>query len=455
MSLLDPLFRWEAIDALFTDNARLQAMLDFEAALARAEASSRAIPAAAAPAIAAKCRVELFDLQRLAEASALAGNLAIPLVRQLTDLVAEDDAEAMRYVHWGTTSQDVIDTGFVLQLRRALATIFAELGRLADALAALAKKHRETPAAGRTWMQQALPTTFGMKVAGWLDAVDRHRNRLDDVRRRSLVVQFGGAVGTLAALGDRGLDVSRALGEELGLGVPDIPWHSHRDRIGEVATVLGLCTGTLGKIARDISLYTQTEFAEVFEPDAPGRGGSSTLPQKRNPVAAAVVLAAATRVPGLVGTILSAMVQEEERGLGGWHAEWETMPELIGLTGGALHHLTDTIEGLEVDPSKMLENLNLTHGLIFAEAVQMALAKSIGRMAAHDCVEAASTKSLAEQRELRAVLSEDAEVTKHLKPADLDRLFNPREYIGKAHEFVDRVLLAHSNRRKSAAGESE
>ena len=455
MSLLDPLFRWDAIAERFTDDARLQAMLDFEAALARAEARCGVIPSTAVSSIAAKCDAKLFDTQKLAKASALAGNLAIPLVRQLTDLVGKDDADAKRFVHWGATSQDVIDTGFVLQLRRALERIDAELGRLADALAALARKYRETPVAGRTWMQQALPTTFGLKAAGWLDAVDRHRDRLHETRSRALVLQFGGAVGTLAALGDRGLDVSNALGEELHLAVPAIPWHSHRDRVGEVATTLGLCVGTLGKIARDISLYSQTEFAEVFEPAASGRGGSSTLPHKRNPVASAVVLAAALRAPGLVGTILTAMVQEEERGLGGWHAEWETLPELIGLAGGALHHLADAIEGLEVDASKMGENLDITHGLIFAEAVQMALAKPMGRMAAHEHIAAASRKAAAERRELRAVISDDGEVMKHLKPRDLDRLFNPREYLGVACEFVDRVLQAHSKRRDSSAGESE
>jgi len=321
MNLLEPLFRWEAIEGLFSDRARIQAMLDFEAALARAEARTGVIPSSAAPAIASKCRAELYDIAALARATELAGNPAIPLVQQLTALVGRDDEQAMRFVHWGATSQDAIDTGFVLQLRGALECIQAELKRLSGMLASLAEKHRSTAAAGRTLLQQALPTTFGLKVAGWLDAIHRHSERISEVRRRALVVQFGGAVGTLAALGNEGIDVARELGEELHLTAPDLSWHAHRDRVVEVAAMLGLLTGSLGKIARDISLQMQTEVAEVFEPFGAGRGSSSTMPHKRNPVTFAVVLAAAARMPGLVSSMLGTMVQEQERGLGGWHAE--------------------------------------------------------------------------------------------------------------------------------------
>ena len=455
MSLLEPLFRWEAVEFLFSDRARVQGMLDFEAALARAEARAGVIPASAAPAIAAKCRAEFFDTDALARATARSGSPAIPLVKQLTALVGEADKEAMRFVHWGATSQDAIDTGFVLQLRGALERIEAELDRLCGALAQLARKHRSTVVAGRTWMQQALPTTFGLQAAGWLDAVNRHRERLGEVRRRTLVVQFGGAVGTLAALGNKGLDVAKALGEELHLTVPDVPWHAHRDRVAEVATTLGLCTGTLGKIARDISLLMQTEVAEAFEPAGEGRGGSSTMPHKRNPVMCAVVLAAAVRVPGLVSAMLTAMVQEHERGLGGWHAEWETMPEIIGLAAGALHHLAETVPGLEIDTARMVENLDVTRGLIFAEAVQMALGPGMGRMAAHEMVEAACQRARAEKRHLREVLAEDAIVAKHLTKAELDRLFDPRQYLGVAEGLIDRVLAAHSSHRAKTAGESE
>src|SRR5579864_5085091 len=360
MSLLDPLFRWQAVEDIFSDRARIQSMLAFEAALARAEAGVGVIPASAAAPITAKCQAELFDFDALAQAAAQAGNLAIPLVKQLTALVAVEGKEAARFVHWGATSQDAIDTGFVLQARNALELTAKELNRFSEILARLAQQHRDTTLPARTWMQQALPTTLGLRVAGWLDAVDRHRVRLEETRSRALALQFGGAVGTLAALGDKGMVVAKTLGEELKLGVPAMPWHAHRDRMAEIATTLGLFAGTLGKIARDLSLEAQTEVAEMFEPTGPGRGGSSTMPHKRNPVTAAVVLAAATRVPALVSTMLSGMVQEQERGLGGWHAEWETLPEIISLTAGALHHLAETVERLDVDTNRMRANLDVT-----------------------------------------------------------------------------------------------
>ena len=348
-------------------------MLDFEAALARAQARLGVIPAAAAPAIAARAEAELFDVAAIGRAAARAGNPAIPLVRRLTALVAEHDEPAARFVHWGATSQDAMDTGLVLQLRAFLGPLEADLGRLAAGLARLAEEHRDTAMVGRTWLQQALPTTFGLKAAGWLDAVGRHRQRLAELRPRLLVVQLGGAAGTLASLGGRGLEVADALAGELGLAAPALPWHGARDRVAELAAWLGLLVGTLGKVARDWSLMTQTEVGEVLEPAGEGRGGSSTMPHKRNPVAAAAVLAAAVRAPGLVATMLSAMVQEHERGLGGWHAEWETLPELAVLAAGALRQAAETVEGLEVDRGRMRANLGLTRGLIMAEAVQMAL----------------------------------------------------------------------------------
>ncbi len=291
-------------------------------------------------------------------------------------------------------------------------------------------------------MQHALPTTFGAKVAGWLDAMNRHRERFAETRARVLVVQFGGAVGTLAALGEKGLQVAEALAAELHLGLPTIPWHAQRDRVAEVATALGLCTGTLGKIARDISLHMQTEIAEIFEPAGEGRGGSSTMPHKRNPVSAAVVLSAATRVPGLVSTMLSAMVQEDERGLGDWHAEWETLPEIFRLTAGALHQMATIVPHLEVDAARMRRNLEATQGLIFAEGVTMAMGKHIGKSAAHTLVEAASKKARASGKHLREVLAQDRTVSERLTSAELDRLFVPENYFGVAEELVDRVIGA-------------
>ncbi len=447
MNLLDPLFRSQAVEKVFSNRATLQGMLDFEAALARAEARAGFIPPLAAPAIEAKCRAELYDMAVLARSAASAGNLAIPLVKQLTLLVAQKEKDAARFVHWGATSQDAIDTGRVLQLRQALTLVSSELDLFAAALGELAHKNRRTLIAARTWMQQALPTTLGFKAAGWLDAVDRHRARLAETQERCLVLQFGGAVGTMAALGARGLDVAAALAKELQLPLPDLPWHSHRDRMAEVATTLGLCCGTLGKLARDISLHTQTEVAEVFEPSANGRGGSSTMPHKRNPVTCAVVLSAAARIPSLVSTMLASMVQEQERGLGGWHAEWETLPEIVRLTAGALHHITTTVSGLELDPVRMRQNLDVTHGLIFAEAVVVALSEKMPRSDAHRLVQQACKRAQDDRRELRSILAEDVIIKANLSEPELDRLFTPANYLGVADQFIDRVLAQSAANR--------
>ena len=442
MNLLDPVFGSEAVDAIFTDNVRLQRMLDFEAALARAEAQLDIIPKSAAAPIASQCRADLFDPKSLAQAAVKSGNLAIPMVRQLTELVGKHDKEAMRYVHWGATSQDAIDTGLVLQLRDGFDAIAADLNRLCDALAQLAFTHRTTVLPARTWLQQAVPTTFGLKAAGWLDAMTRHRTRLQELRGRVLVLQFGGAAGTLASLGQRGLDVAKVLANELKLDLPNLPWHAHRDRLAEVATFLALLTGTLGKIARDLALQMQTEIAEVSEPAGEGRGGSSTMPHKRNPVACAVVLSAATRAPALAATMLTAMSQEHERGLGGWHAEWETLPELFRLSAGALHRMLEISVGLEVDANRMLQNLEITHGLIYAEAVTMVLGKQIGKAAAHQLMESASRKAIEKKMHLREVLSADAEVSSRLTAAELEKLFDPQNYTGMASQFVDRAIAA-------------
>jgi 3-carboxy-cis,cis-muconate cycloisomerase len=442
MALLDPLFGSAAMDEVFSDAARLQCMLDFEAALAHAEAGCGIIPPAAAQAIASKCKAELIDTNALAAATAISLNPAIPLVKQLTTLVAKDDPEAARFVHWGATSQDANDTGLVLQMRQGFDILEADLAALCIGLTELAQKHRSTPIAGRTLMQHALPTTFGVKVAAWLDAMNRHRERFAETGARVLVLQFGGAVGTLAALRERGLQVAEALAAELRLGLPALPWHTQRDRVAEAATTLGLCTGTLGKVARDISLHMQTEIAEVFEPAGEGRGGSSTMPHKRNPVSAAVVLSAATRVPGLVGTMLSAMVQEDERGLGNWHAEWETLPEIFRLTAGALHQMAVIVPHLEIDAARMRRNLDATQGLIFAEAVTMAMGKHIGKSAAHTLLEAASRQARESGKHLREVLAQNPAVSERLTSLELDRLFAPENYLGVAEELVDRVIDA-------------
>jgi len=446
MKLLDPLFRAGECRAAFTDTAALQGMLDFEAALAHAEAAVGVIPSDAVDPIAAACRAELYDLDAIAHDAARAGNLAIPMVKHLTARVKDADTLAARYVHWGATSQDALDTGCVLQLRRALSAVEADLSRLIAALARRAAENRHTVMVGRTWMQHALPTTFGLKLAGTLDALLRHEQRLAELKSRALALQFGGAAGTLASLQDKGLVVAETLAEQLQLALPDTPWHGQRDRVAEVAAWFGNLTGTLGKLARDVSLLMQTEVGEVAEPAGAGRGGSSTMPHKRNPVSSAVVLAAAQRVPALVGTVFAAMVQEHERGLGGWHAEWEVLPELIQLSAGALSVSVELVEGLEVHPDAMRTNLDATGGLIMAEAITMALGEALGRLDAHKLIEAKCQQATEQGRHLKAVLVEDEHVTAHLSPAELDRLLDPLNATGVADAFIERVLKRAGDR---------
>ncbi|HTZ46005.1 MAG TPA: 3-carboxy-cis,cis-muconate cycloisomerase [Verrucomicrobiae bacterium] len=439
MTLYDNLFSYEAMQDVLSDEARVKGVLRFEAALANAEARAGVIPEGAARKIAEQCHAAQFDLRFIAKDAALAGNIAIPLIKILTDAVARQDKDAAQFVHWGATSQDAIDTGSALQLRVALELVEKDLARLSGTLAELANAHRGTVMVARTWMQQALPTTFGFVVAGWLDALLRQLARLRELRPRVLALQFGGAVGTLAALRGDGPKIANFLADELHLTLPTVPWHTQRDRMAEVADFCGTLTGILGKIARDISLQAQTEIGELSEPASVGRGGSSTLPHKRNPVTCSIVLAAAARVPGLVGTILAAMPQEGQRALGGWQAEWETLPQILRLSGGALHHLSEMMPELQVDPQRMLMNMDATKGLIFAEAVTMALADRMGKMPAHLLVEASCKKSLAENRPLKAVLLAEPGLHGHLTAADLEALFDARNYLGSANDFVERV----------------
>jgi 3-carboxy-cis,cis-muconate cycloisomerase len=424
----------------FSDTHFLECMIQFELSLARALVKAGIAPPSAVTAIQQNSNPSLFNIEQIAAQARLAGNVAIPFVKSLTVLAEKTDREGAKFVHWGATSQDVLDTALVLQLREALAQFDSALGKLADALARLAELHKATTLAGRTWLQQGPPVTFGLKAAGWLSAVERDRARLHATAKHVQVLQFGGAVGTLAALGPRGHDVAVTLAEELKLELPDIPWHTNRDTIVEVATNLGLLTGTLGKIARDVSLLMQTEVGEALEPAEAGRGGSSAMPHKRNPVGSAVVLAASLRVPGLVSTMLTAMVQEHERGLGGWQAEWETLPEICQLSAGALAHTVSIVTGLEIDKHQMEKNLQATHGLIFAEAVAVVLGKKLGRSAAHELVEAACLRATKNSQHLREVLLVDPEVSKHLSPSEIDQLFRPENYLGSAERFIQQVL---------------
>lgn len=441
--LFDTYFTQPAMRAIFSDSGRVQGMLDFEAALARAEARAGLIPASAVAPIEAACQAELYDFAALSVAIATAGNSAIPLVKALGKQVAARSTEAERYVHLGATSQDAMDTGLVLQLRAAIELLEADLASLAARLAEQAERHAEVPLAGRTWLQHATPVTLGMKIAGWLGAITRHRQRLAELKPRLLSLQFGGASGSLAALGEYAWPVAEALADELGLSLPEQPWHTQRDRLVEFAALLGMLAGSLGKLGRDLSLLMQTEAGEVFEPAAPGKGCSSTMPHKRNPVGAAVLIGAATRAPGLVATMLAAMPQEHERSLGLWHAEWETLPELCCLVSGALQQALQLVPGLEVDAARMRANLDLTRGLVLAEAVSIALAQRIGRDAAHHLLEQCCKQAVKEGAHLRAVLGANAEVTAHLSAAELDQLLDPAHYLGQARRWVARALAEH------------
>jgi 3-carboxy-cis,cis-muconate cycloisomerase len=440
--LLAPMLSSAAMRAVCDDVACLQNMLDFEAALARAEAATGVIPASAAGAIGKACKAEAFDLAGLAEAATRSGNLAIPLVKALTAAVAGADPEAARYVHWGATSQDVIDSAAMLTLRAAIEALLSDIDRAIAGFAKLARTHRDTPMVARTWLQHALPMPFGLKLAEYAAALHRSRVRLLRLRNDGLALQFGGAAGTLAALGDKGLMVAEQLAQELQLPLPDAPWHSHRDRIAEAASVLAIVAGTCGKIARDVQLMMQTDVAEAFEPSGEGRGGSSTMPHKRNPVAAATALAAATLAPNLAATIFAAQVQDHERSAGPWHAEWPTLPTLLLVTSGALAAIVDIAEGLEVDAVRMRANLNATGGLIMAEAVTFALAEKIGKSEAHHLMEAASKKAVAGKKHLRDVLAKDPKVSAHLSADKLTKLFEPMAYQGASQALIDRLLAS-------------
>ena len=435
--VLGTLYGSEAMRAAMGERALLARMLDTEAALARVQARLGLIPEAAAMAITAAADVDRLDLPALAAATRNTGYPVVGLVKQLSALAGP---EAGRWTHWGATTQDIMDTALVLQLRDALALIEADLSRLIAALAARASEHRDTVMAGRTHLQHALPVTFGYKCAVWLSPLLSMRQRLEDMRPRLLRLQFGGAVGTLASLGGDGLAVAEALAAELDLAAPDIPWHASRDTVTEAVCFLGLLTGALAKPATDIMLLMQTEVAEVFEPHAPGRGGSSTMPQKRNPIACEYVLAQARAVAALVPQLVSAMPGDHERSTGPWQAESLAIGQAFLLSHGALQHAVAIAEGMVVDPARMRRNLDSTGGLIMAEAVMMALAPHLGRGPAHDAVHHACDLALAEGIPLAEALSRDAHVAGAFDAAALARITDPAFYLGSTSAFIDRVL---------------
>lgn len=436
---------------LFSDESILHAMLQFEVALARVEAKLGVIPSSAAAAIAAAARTANLDSAAIAGDAPQSGTFAIPFLRAFKKSVCGHDPEAAGFVHWGATSQDLCDTALVLLLQKAQLILEADLRRLEKALLRLSKEHRRTAMLGRTWLQAAPPVTFGLKAAGWLAAVHRSRKRHATAFADALVLQFGGAVGTLAALGKDGMKVAEALAGELKLACPEAPWHTHRDRLAALICECGVLTGSLGKMACDILLLAQNEVSEVHEPASNERGGSSTMPHKHNPVGSALALAATHRVPALVSSFLSAMLQEHERAAGGWQAEWPIIAAVIQNTGLALALMADVAEGITVNAERMKANIVATQGLIFAERASMLLGKKIGRDRAHDLLREASTKAVSAKRNLGEVLAEMPEIAAHLRAAELRDLENPDHYLGVAEEFRRRLLASVQEKKAPRA----
>lgn len=428
---------------IFADRALVQAWLDVEVALARAEAATGVIPQWAADEIARRAHAaDSIDLQALKHDTEVVGYPILPVVRMLA---AQCAGGAGEFIHWGATTQDIMDTGTVLQLRRAHELLVGDLAALVDAAARLAVQYRDTPMAGRTHGQQALPITFGFKVAVWIAELSRHQERLQAIAPRVLVGQLGGAAGTLASLGPAGLAVRERMMAELGLGIPPIAWHVARDSLAEFVCLLALMCATIAKIGQEIALLQQTEVAEVEEGYVEGRGGSSAMPQKRNPITCEALVAIGSIVAQSAALMCAAMRHDHERATGPWHTEWEVIPEACVLTGGALHHATALLRGLVVRPQQMARNLHLTQGLIVSEAVMMALASAVGRQRAHDIVYRAAMAAVESGSPLEDTLLGDPDVTPHLSPSRLRALLDPSAYIGLSGEFVDRVLTYARN----------
>ncbi|HKF74501.1 MAG TPA: 3-carboxy-cis,cis-muconate cycloisomerase [Candidatus Dormibacteraeota bacterium] len=441
--LFGPTLTIPAMAEAVSDESWLRAMLDVEAAIAAAEAAAGVIPPAAADAIRAACAEVRIDLGRLGEDAAASATPVVPLARALTAAVAGD---AANYVHWGATSQDVIDTAMMLVARRGLDVLLAEMDGLADACAALAERHRTTLMPGRTLLQQALPITFGLKAAGWLVAAMEAAEVVRAVRLRRLAVQFGGASGTLASLGDHGLDVLARLAAELDLAEPLVPWHATRGRVVELALALAASGGAAAKVALDVALLMQTEVGEVAE-GAPG--GSSALPQKRNPVGAVEVDACFRGLQAQVAVLVASQRVEHERAAGAWQAEWPALSEALRLAGGACGRARVVVEQLRVDSARMRANLDMSGGLMLAEHVAMVLASRVGRSAAQRVVQAAAGRASGGGRPFREELLADPEVTAHLTTAELDAALEPGGYLGSTPALIERALAAHRKRTRS------
>jgi 3-carboxy-cis,cis-muconate cycloisomerase len=434
------IFGTEAMRTVFSDGSRIQFYLDIEAALARVQARLGIIPQEAADEICRHCSVDQYDFAKLKTQTERIGYPVLPVVQQLVALCRDGLGE---WCHWGATTQDITDTATIMQIRAGLAIIEQDLGAIAATLADLARRYRDTPMAGRSNLQQAVPITFGYKMAVLLAAFERHRERLRELKPRVLVGEFGGAAGTLSSLGQDGLKVQAALLQELGLGQPEIAWHTARDRIAEVGCFLGLVTGTLGKIALDVKLMMQTEVEEVYEPFHEGRGSSSTMPQKRNPISSVYITACTSMVRQLSAALLDAMVEDHERSTGPWEIEWIALPDIFVLSAGALSQTRFLLGGLQVDPARMRANLDITRGLIVSEAVMMGLGPHLGRQRAHDLVYDICRKVIASGRPLLDLLAEDTEIAPHMGREELAKLVDPANYLGQAGEMVDRVLAIH------------
>jgi 3-carboxy-cis,cis-muconate cycloisomerase len=431
------IFSTEAMRRVFSDENRVQKYLDFEAALAKAQARLGIIPKEAGEEVVRHCNVTEIDFAKLKTQTERIGYPVLPVVQQLVALCKDGLGE---WCHWGATTQDITDSATVMQIREGLALIEADLDSIADALANLARKYRDTPMAGRSNLQQAVPITFGYKMATLLAAFERHKQRLKELKTRVLVGEFGGAAGTLSSLSGRGLETQAELMKELKLGQPAIAWHTVRDTIAEVGCFLGLITGTCGKIAFDVKLMMQTEVEELYEPFHEGRGSSSTMPQKRNPISSVYITALTSVVRQQTAALLDAMVEDHERATGPWEIEWIVLPEIFCFSAGALAQTLFVLNGLQVDEKKMRSNLDITKGLIVSEAVMMGLGPYLGRQYAHDLVYDICRKVVATGRPLLDLLAESEEITKHLDRAALAKLCDPANYLGEAGAMVDRVL---------------
>ena len=436
-TIFQGIFSSDAMREVWSDENRTRKYIDIERALAKVQARLGLIPQEAADEIISHCHLDQIDMVKLRAQTERIGYPILGVVSQINALCRDKLGE---YVHWGATTQDITDTATVLQIREALALVDADLAAISKTMADLARKHRLTPMIGRSNLQQAIPVTFGYKMAGLLSAIERHRTRLAQLRPRVLVGEFAGAAGTLASLATGAMETQAGLMEELGLGQPDIAWHTIRDNIAEVGCFLGLVGGTLGKFSMDVKLMMQTEVGEVYEPFAHGRGSSSTMPQKRNPISSCYIHAQVSVVRQHAAALMDAMIADHERSTGPWEIEWIVLPEAFCLMAGALKQTRFVLDGLEVDEAQMRANIDMTGGLVMSEAVMMGLGNYIGREYAHDLVYDICRVAVKEKRPLLDLLCEHPEITKHLDRPALAKLCDPANYLGQSGVMVDRVL---------------